>query len=1324
MAIRDNNRDVELSISTKVGGIENVRQLQQSLLDLAKEGGDAAPEFKRLADEIGRIGEQNAALDTFTRLTGEVAALTEAQTGAAAKVGELSGALKTLSAETERFAAAETKSKDALKVAQRDLVEKRDALARLKIEYSDAGAKSEDYRRQVTKLSTEILDAKAGVRALSDEYRAAAGATKDVAAEESKLAAQQKAANRDLRESTTALESRQAALDQSAGAMKSVGVATEDLAASQRALLASFSGVRDEAERTVLQVENLARVEKELADQHAFDKQAADAAKLLAAAEYVKFWTDALDQADRAEKALSQQKVFDKQHADAAKLVTDAEYVRFWADSLNKAEAAERDAAQAATVAANAINQALGSVGVRAAKDIEAEIVKVRTSLDLLKSSGTLTGVELDRAFAQGSGKIKGLERDLRAATGQLTLMDRAAGAFKNTAVQLATGFGLITVLQQLASGFIENTKRVEGLRLGLTTIFGSAKIAAEQIDFLRKTANAAGVSFGSISDAYVKFAASSHSANIPLEQTNALFEALTRASGTLGLSGERVGLMLEALGQMASKGVVQMEELRGQLGDSLPGALSLTAKGLGITTQELFKLVQSGGLLYRDLVPALTKSLKSLGGEVDTLNSHWERFKNLLSQTATTASDSGWTKVLNGSLAVLGGLIASITSGASVAFDVIFTGFQKIAVLAAAVVNRDFKGIHEEFARINDEFVDRQAKQGRALRAALEGTKEPLNEAAAGTRELTAATQQASAAADTHAAAQMNVAAAVSQTAVASGAAERIAKDGTRAMLEAAIAAEVAGVKVGNVADGWVKLGAAYAKTSIEQARQVELADKVVKATQIQGSAVEELTKLSGSERDALIASEGAAIKNADALGKLATARQTELEAMRTQLATLVQLSAQLGDPDGSRQKAIDDLQKTIELRRAESESAVAAAESAKTDAAQRTLSVKAYQDNAAAVDALRAAMNASLAALRDLTTLEGVGLATREQVTEATRRAAAAEGLYRDALADSEAAAARSIETLKIRAVLSEAHLRVDLERAKTNEAEAVALGRNYDATQAKIAQKEIEIRITESTVAALQGEAKAEIAAAESKRAALTASGELTAQRAAEIDSAIGAAKAKLLEADATRESIGQIRAEIEGLERNTNARHRNADAIDRQASSLERLTDDGFKANKDGAASGTFSNLVPVNTAFALIDKEKAGTLSSADLASAREGMQQARNAQAYIEAQQRIGGSVSLAAIRSTNDLVIAATRILESVQSMAGGNGGVATPPAVSQQPSVPAAPATVAPKEVHYFANVALDGRNTKIQVASQGDAEAVMAIVRQLAAAKGTAA
>ena len=65
------------------------------------------------------------------------------------------------------------------------------------------------------------------------------------------------------------------------------------------------------------------------------------------------------------------------------------------------------------------------------------------------------------------------------------------------------------------------------------------------------------------------------------------------------------------ALGQMISKGKVQAEELRGQLGERLPGAFQLAAKAMGMTTAALDKFMADGKLTAEELLPKLAKVLK-----------------------------------------------------------------------------------------------------------------------------------------------------------------------------------------------------------------------------------------------------------------------------------------------------------------------------------------------------------------------------------------------------------------------------------------------------------------------------------------------------------------------------------------------------------------------------------------------------------------------------------------------------------------------------------------------------------------------------------------
>ena len=90
-----NNRDVKLSLSVETLGAEGVKSLRDTIASLAKEGGDAAPEFQRLADEIDRLGDQAKTLQSFEQIAQTVRELGTAQEQAVAKSAELKAALDT-----------------------------------------------------------------------------------------------------------------------------------------------------------------------------------------------------------------------------------------------------------------------------------------------------------------------------------------------------------------------------------------------------------------------------------------------------------------------------------------------------------------------------------------------------------------------------------------------------------------------------------------------------------------------------------------------------------------------------------------------------------------------------------------------------------------------------------------------------------------------------------------------------------------------------------------------------------------------------------------------------------------------------------------------------------------------------------------------------------------------------------------------------------------------------------------------------------------------------------------------------------------------------
>lgn len=100
------------------------------------------------------------------------------------------------------------------------------------------------------------------------------------------------------------------------------------------------------------------------------------------------------------------------------------------------------------------------------------------------------------------------------------------------------------------------------------------------------------------------------------LEGSEELFRSLTGYARLMGRSDEQIQRALTAVSQMASKGQVMAEELKGQLSEALPGATQAFAKALGLTEKQLFDKMKNGDVKASDALP---KFAKELGSQIDS---------------------------------------------------------------------------------------------------------------------------------------------------------------------------------------------------------------------------------------------------------------------------------------------------------------------------------------------------------------------------------------------------------------------------------------------------------------------------------------------------------------------------------------------------------------------------------------------------------------------------------------------------------------------------------------------------------------------------------
>ena len=103
---QNNRREIELALSITTANADALSKLQQDVKGLAKEGGDAAPAFQKLADELGQLAAQAKQLTALEGLTQELQTAAAAQAEAAAKSGALKQTLVELTTATDAARAA------------------------------------------------------------------------------------------------------------------------------------------------------------------------------------------------------------------------------------------------------------------------------------------------------------------------------------------------------------------------------------------------------------------------------------------------------------------------------------------------------------------------------------------------------------------------------------------------------------------------------------------------------------------------------------------------------------------------------------------------------------------------------------------------------------------------------------------------------------------------------------------------------------------------------------------------------------------------------------------------------------------------------------------------------------------------------------------------------------------------------------------------------------------------------------------------------------------------------------------------------------------
>ena len=321
-----------------------------------------------------------------------------------------------------------------------------------------------------------------------------------------------------------------------------------------------------------------------------------------------------------------------------------AEYGRFQtaaSTAMKRAGADTQDAAEKAKAAGRAIYD---SLNIKTGGALRQEIAQITRELQQFKNSAGAPAQEVNRVTQAAQARIAALKNELK---GVSPPAESAAGSIRGMGSSLLGLAGVTAGLAGVAAGMkaiVDTTIQFQAVNKQLEYAVGSAKQAAIEFQFVKETANSLGLDLLGAAEGYAKLAAATKGTTLEGKATRDIFLGVSQAAATMGLSVADTNGVFLALSQIAGKGKVSMEELRGQLGERLPPAMKIAADSMGVTVQRLNQLVENGldaeeflaafaPALQKAFAADAAKNAETLQGRINQLRNEFKLFLNDLGE-------------------------------------------------------------------------------------------------------------------------------------------------------------------------------------------------------------------------------------------------------------------------------------------------------------------------------------------------------------------------------------------------------------------------------------------------------------------------------------------------------------------------------------------------------------------------------------------------------------------------------------------------------------------------------------------------------------------
>lgn len=614
---------------------------KSALADLGKEATSLASQERNLVSAIGtsqtQLQKRQAALDEATT---KQRALTEAVAGAEkvtkAQQNSLDAANRSL--ERRQKALAETTAREA--ELQQQLVQVRAAMAQnvagalnANAALTEQVAKTNAAAAAAERLKTEAQGLSRAQREISKDVQAAAAVVE-------RQGAALNTAQTEYGELQTAATAARSAVSANASSSKEAGTAAAKAATQVATFAAKLAvlqgaGSGSTSKPTVIDPAQVRAAEGELARLGVTIRAAGnEAAQATVSSKEMEAALRGVGQAQSSLQNISQAIASQRGAVDGAQQswkAAEAEVRRLalairdadapsdqLAAAFGKAQGAARLAKDEFVRQKAALDQtgaALKAAGIGAGtlESAEAALAPKIQRANELMSLGATNAQKLGSSMTTAGNQVAGTEAKVnRVALALGALASGAARvgnatnplrAFKNElAAMIAASAGLYAIQDQLR-GIWQAGVDLAANESKFSTAFGSVEEGSRQLAYSREVALNLKLPLSTLTKNYADLALAAKGTALEGKGAQDIFVAFAQTARVNSTNVEALDGTFKALTQIMSKGQVQAEELRGQLGDRMPGAMQLMAEGIGVSTEKLDKMMEKGELTRMTLL-------------------------------------------------------------------------------------------------------------------------------------------------------------------------------------------------------------------------------------------------------------------------------------------------------------------------------------------------------------------------------------------------------------------------------------------------------------------------------------------------------------------------------------------------------------------------------------------------------------------------------------------------------------------------------------------------------------------------------------------------